>query len=237
MDKLKQLEIKKLIKELDYIESDFEYKSEIIVENDHKFMTDVSKFLEKNPQLKEMFDKKINDRIEDLLKRNQPNENTDIIKVEEDEQPNIGDKDESGSESGSGEHDEKSSKEAKEEPESEESTQEDKSPKLKKLYREIVKLTHPDRVKIKKLNELYIKATGMYDKNDLAGIYSICNELKIDYEIDEDDAQNITTKITTLRERIGFIESTITWKWHYSKTPQEKEQLIFLYIRMQLQQK
>lgn len=236
MDKLKQLEIKKLIKELDYIESDFEYKSEIIVENDGKFMIEVSKFLERNPQLKEMFDKKINDRIEDLIKNSQPNENTDIIKAE-DEQSTIGDKDESGSDSGSGEIPSESGEEIKEETESEESTQEDKSPKLKKLYREIVKLTHPDRVKVKKLNEIYIKATGMYDRNDLAGIYSICNDLKIDYEIDENDAENITTKITTLRDRIGFIESTITWKWHYSKTPQEKEQLIFLYIRMQLQQK
>lgn len=236
MDKLKQLEIKKLIKELDYIESDFEYKSEIIVENDGKFMIEVSKFLERNPQLKEMFDKKINDRIEDLIKNSQPNENTDIIKAE-DEQSTIGDKDESGSDSGSGEIPSESGEETKEETESEESTQEDKSPKLKKLYREIVKLTHPDRVKVKKLNEIYIKATGMYDRNDLAGIYSVCNELKIDYEIDENDAENITTKITTLKDRIGFIESTITWKWHYSKTPQEKEQLVFLYIRMQLQQK
>jgi hypothetical protein len=231
MDKLKQLEIKKLIRELDYVESDFEYKSEIIVENDSKFMRDVSSFLEKNPELKELFDKKISDKIDSIIK-NQSNENTDIVKVE-DEKDNTPNEETTQQTEGEGEP--LSDKNQEEEVQNSEDIEDVKSSKLKKLYREIVKLTHPDRVKDKKLNEVYIKATGMYDKNDLAGIYSICNELKIDYEIDEDDAENINIKIRTLKDRIGFIESTITWKWHYSKTPQEKEQLVFLYIRMSLQ--
>ena len=225
MNKLKQLEIKKLIKELDYIESDFEYKSEIIVENDSTFMKDVNSFLERNPKLKEMFDKKINDRIEDIIKKNTQNENTDITKHEEPEGILEGESTESNIQ------DDVIYEEMQEDCED---TKNSRS-KIKKLYREIVKKTHPDRVGNKKLNELYIKATGMYDSNDIAGIYSICNELKIDYEIDEEDSENITTKIKTLRERVGFIESTFTWKWHYSKTSQEKEQLIFLYIRTQLQ--
>jgi len=234
MDKLKQLEIKKLIKELDYIESDFEYKSEIIVENDGKFMNEVTAFLAKNPELKELFDKKIGDKIDSIIK-NQANENTDIIKVDEDEQqPNTRDDDDTEGNGGTDGEIPEGIEETKEDPETEENT---KSTKLKKLYREIVKVTHPDRVKNKKLNELYIKATGMYDRNDLAGIYSICSELRIDYEIDENDAENINMKIRTLKDRIGFVESTFTWKWHYSKSQQEKEQLIFLYIRMQLQQK
>jgi hypothetical protein len=74
----------------------------------------------------------------------------------------------------------------------------------------------------------------MYDKSDLAGIYSICSELKIDYEIDEDDADNIISKIKYLRERIGFTESTITWVWHHSKTKQERDQIILYYIKMQI---
>lgn len=225
MDKLKQMEIKKLIKELDYVESDFEYKSEIMTENDSKFMMDVSSFLEKNPTLKDLFDKKISEKIDNIIKKGQENDNTDIIKRdEEDNETNTDTKEENESTP-----DEDQSEEIQ-------NTEDTKPAKIKKLYREIVKMTHPDRVKNKKLNEIYIKATGMYDKNDMAGIYSICNDLKIEYDLDEGDAENIDIKIKTLKDRIGFIESTITWKWYYSKTPQEKEQLVFLYIRMQLQQ-
>jgi hypothetical protein len=38
MDKIKLLEIKKLFKELDYIESDYEYRNEIINEADSDFI-------------------------------------------------------------------------------------------------------------------------------------------------------------------------------------------------------
>lgn len=227
MDKLKQMEIKKLIKELDYIESDFEYKSEIISENDSKFMMDVSDFLKRNPTLKELFDKKVSEKIEDIIKKGEENENTDIVKREDEIN-------ETDMETETKEEGESIPNENKEE--EIQNTEDTKSAKIKKLYREIVKMTHPDIVKNKKLNEVYIKATGMYDKNDISGIYSICNDLKIEYDLDEGDADNINIKIKTLKDRIGFIESTITWKWHYSKTPQEKEQLVFMYIRMQLQQ-
>lgn len=84
-----------------------------------------------------------------------------------------------------------------------------------------------------KLNDLYIKGTGFYDKNDLVGIYSICNGLDIDYEVDEEDNQLINTKISTLKQRIGFMESTFTWKWHLSKDDSEKNNIILAYIRMQ----
>jgi hypothetical protein len=218
MDKLKQLEIKKLIKELDYIESDFEYKSEIIIKNDIIFLHDVSIFLENNPQLKELFDKKISTRLDDVLKQSNDNKNL----IDPDKKSNLDD-----------EKVYKNIKDIKEELDN--FDQNNKSEKLKKLYREIVKITHPDKIFNKKLNDIYIKANIMYNTNDIAGIYSICNDLKIDYDVDELDEENINIKINTLKERIKFIESTITWKWHYSKTPKEKEQLVFLYIKMQLQ--
>ena len=235
MDKIKQLEIKKLLKELDYVESDFEYKSEIISENDSKFMRDVNKFLEKHPNLKEMFDKKINDKIQDILNKNKKNDNTDIIKREEED---VIDTEDTRTDSDSDKND---AQEGAEKEEDIQSAEEDeikeniKSPKIKKLYREIVKLTHPDRVKNKRLNDLYLKATDFYDKNDIAGIYDICSELKIEYDMDEEDAVNIMIKIKTLKDRIGFVESTFTWKWHYCKTDQERDQLIYLYIRTQIQ--
>jgi hypothetical protein len=51
MSKLKQLEIKKLMKELDFIESDFTYKSEIVHEADNNFIKSVNELLEEHPLL------------------------------------------------------------------------------------------------------------------------------------------------------------------------------------------
>ena len=106
--------------------------------------------------------------------------------------------------------------------------------RVRKLYREIAKITHPDRIDNRKLNDLYIKATIYYNNNDIAGTYSICNELDIEYEPDDSDNQLISGKINGLKNRISFIESTLTWVWYHSTDEKEKEQMLLRYIKNQL---
>jgi hypothetical protein len=207
MSKLKQLEIKKLLKELDFIESDFTYKSEVIHEADSNFIKTVNNLLEEHPLLKEVFDKKTNSKIDHIF--------------------------------------EKRDEEIKEKIESsnkEETPVEDEfiiverfvDQKVKKLYREIAKLTHPDRIDNRKLNDLYLKATNCYDKNDRAGTYAICDELDIDYEPDDSDSQTIYNKITDIKGKITFIESTMTWNWYHSTDDKVKEQMVLRYIKDRL---
>ena len=69
MSKLKRLETKKLLRELEYIESDYDYKNEVISEADGDFLNSVNAFLTSHPELKEMFDKKINDKIDQMIKK------------------------------------------------------------------------------------------------------------------------------------------------------------------------
>ena len=207
MSKLKQLEIKKLLKELDFIESDFTYKSEVIHEADSNFIKTVNNLLEEHPLLKEVFDKKTNSKIDHIF--------------------------------------EKRDEEIKEKIESskkEETPVEDEfiiverfvDQKVKKLYREIAKLTHPDRIDNRKLNDLYLKATTCYDNNDRAGTYAICDELDIDYEPDDSDSQTIYNKITDIKGKITFIESTMTWNWYHSTDDKVKEQMVLRYIKDRL---
>lgn len=207
MSKLKQLEIKRLLKELDFIESDFTYKSEVIHEADSNFIKTVNNLLEEHPLLKEVFDKKINSKIDYIF--------------------------------------EKRDEEIKEKIESsnkEETPVEDEfiiverfvDQKVKKLYREIAKLTHPDRIDNRKLNDLYLKATNCYDNNDRAGTYAICDELDIDYEPDDSDSQTIYNKITDIKGKITFIESTMTWNWYHSTDDKVKEQMVLRYIKDRL---
>lgn len=213
MNKIKQLEIKKLLKELDYIESDFVYKNELVQEADNSFIRSVNELLLKHPDLKEIFDKKINSKIENVFKKRE-----EKIKeiIESDGEMTL---DEFIDEIIESNTDSKVIIEAS---------------KIKKLYREIVKRTHPDKIKNKKMNELYLRSTFFYESNDIAGIYSICDELNIEYEVDEKDNKMISDKIKNLKSRINFMESTITWKWFHSENEKEKEQLILRYIESQL---
>jgi 6-pyruvoyl-tetrahydropterin synthase len=227
MNKLRQLETKKLLKELEFIESDLDYKSEVVSEADGDFLNSVNKFLGTQPQLKEMFDKKINHKIDQMIKRKE-NELRELEKTPEDG----GD--------GAGKADTITNSEGHQN-EQEALEQETKNkeiifinPKIKSLYREIAKATHPDKITNKKINDYYMKATTMYDRNDLAGIYAICDELNIDYEIDIEDIRLISDKINMFKQRIGFLESTFTFKWFHCEEQSEKNHIILNYIRMQL---
>jgi hypothetical protein len=204
MNRLQYLQTKKLFKELDYIESDFEYRNEIISEADSDFITQVNNFLEEHPQLKEIYDEKIDNHIQQSILRN-TEEVIELFEEEELEMDQV-------------------------------ITYEDPKPlKLKKLYREIVKLTHPDKVSIKSLNDLYLSATKYYDNNDKIGIYKVCTELEIDYDLDDDDNQIIESKIEDLKRRIQFLESTFTWQWINTKGEKEKTEMLLNFIKLRLQ--
>ena len=201
MNRLQFLQTKKLFKELEYMESDFEYRNEIISEADSDFISKVNNFLEEHPKLKEIYDEKIDNHIQKGILKN----TEEIIEFFEEEQVE------------------------------EEIFEEVKLPKVKKLYREIVKLTHPDKVDQKSLNDLYLTATKYYDNNDKIGLYKVCTDLDIDYDLDDEDNQIIESKIDDLKRRIEFLESTFTWQWINTDGEKEKLEMMIQFIRMRLQ--
>ena len=211
MSKLKRLEVRKLLKELDFIESDFNYKNEIVFEADSNFIKSVNDLLEKHPMLKDIINKKNSKRVDLVF--------SDIIKEA------LGKDDEILEE-----------EELVEDFINEEVVSEinPKEVKMKKLYRDIAKLTHPDKIVSEKLNDLYLKSTKFYKNSDITGIYYICDELGITYEIDDKDNEMISNKINNLKSRISFMESTLTWRWFHSESEKEKEQIVLSYIKMQL---
>ena len=203
MNRLQFLQTKKLFKELEYMESDFEYRNEIISEADSDFISKVNNFLEEHPSLKEIYDEKIDTHIQKSILRN----TEEVIELFEEVEEVI----------------------------EEEIFVETKLPKVKKLYREIVKLTHPDKVDQKSLNDLYLTATKYYDNNDKIGLYKVCTELEIDYDLDDEDNQIIESKIDDLKRRIEFLESTFTWQWINTDGEKEKLEMMIQFIRMRLQ--
>jgi hypothetical protein len=214
MGKLKSLQLKRLLKELDYIESELEYRSELINEADSQFLLEINYFLEENPELKKIYNNIIDVRVDQIINK----------KVQEKQK---------FSDDVSGGEDEDLEEQQKENNEDEEN----KiiiSPKIRSLYREIVKITHPDISKKKDLNDIYINATKFYSLNDKVGIYKICSDLNINYEVDEEDEKDINQKINDTKDRIIFIESTLTWKWFNENDEQTKKRIMLDYIKLRM---
>ena len=205
MNKLHQLEVRKLLKELDYVKSDFEYKNEIVFEADNSFMRSLNEFLEKNIVLKEMFDKKINRKIDEMIRERSTERVIESIP------------------------------EAVEE-ESTEITIVEKvvDEKLRKIYRGIAKKTHPDKISDVRLNDIYIMAREMYESNDVMGIYSICDQLGIPYEISVEDLGSLKDRISIIKDRVAFMESTFSWKWHHSEDEGERSRMLFEYVKSKI---
>jgi hypothetical protein len=197
MNKIHQLEIRKLLKELDYIKSDYEYKNEIVFEADNSFMRTLNDFLDKNFVLKEMFDTKVNGKIDTIIKpKPSIEEDSEVYLV--DKMDKVVDKN------------------------------------LKKIYRSIVKKTHPDKITDFRLNNLYIIASDMYDSNDIIGIYSICDQLEIPYELNVEELETLKSRISMMKDRVSFMESTFTWKWYHTDNENEKSKILIEYLKSKI---
>lgn len=199
MNRIKLLQTKKLLKELDYIQSDYDYKNEVISEADSQFIININTFLDNYPELKEIYNERIDSQIikniEYKINLELSDDESDINEINND----------------------------------------DKQKHIKKIYREIVKLTHPDIVSDKLLNEYYIKATNQYNVNNEVGIYKICMDLNIDKYLDDIDSKIIEKQIGDIKNRISFLENTLAWIWLNTQNENERKELIVKYIRARLQ--
>ena len=206
MSKLKSLQVKRLLKELDYIESELEYRHELVSEADNQFMTYISEFLEENPELKKLYTSRIDARVEQII-----NKKIEKSSVELGDNSSVNQEIEENSEN-----------------------QIIVPSKIKSLYREIVKLTHPDIIKRKNMNDIYINVTKYYTLNDKVGIFKICDELNIDYDLDDEDVVEISDKINLTKEKLFFLESTLNWKWFNTDDDLQRKIIMVDYIKQRL---
>jgi len=176
------------MKELQFVESDYIYQSEIIKQYDREFLKSVNDILDKYPDLKEIW-KESKSNIANIQVAVQKPESilpTPIV-----------------------------------------------NPIVNKLYRKIVKSTHPDKIKNLKLNELYIEATNAYESNDNVTLYRVCSDLMIDFEWTDNEIEIIKNRILEYKSQIAFLESTYTFKWLKSNES-DKMEIILKFIKNQL---
>ena len=110
----------------------------------------------------------------------------------------------------------------------------EKNPKVKSLYRIIAKATHPDKKNDESLTEIYLEATKAYENNQILPIISICDKLKIPFEIDQDDFENIKTEIENIKKRTSFLETTYTWKWYTTNDVIKRSEIVLNFIKAQI---
>jgi hypothetical protein len=175
-NKIKKLQIQKVIQEYNLLITDYELKNNMVEEYREEF-------------LKETFTE---DKTDNQNTDNTPKKEEVKIKSEE------------------------ISKETKD--------------KIKKIYREIVKQTHPDKVDSEVLNNYYLDATRAYDLNDVLELYIICEKLDIDVEISELELELFDKLIEIKRNEIKRIEDSFIWVWINAKTEEQKQDIVDRFI-------
>lgn len=103
--------------------------------------------------------------------------------------------------------------------------------KIKKLYREIVKKTHPDRTESEELINFYRLATEASDNYNLFELFIICNKLEIEIDLDFEDKDTLSILIEMKKEELKSIESSFIWLYANSKTEEDKNNLVELFVK------
>lgn len=102
--------------------------------------------------------------------------------------------------------------------------------KIKKIYKEISKICHPDKSNDVNLNELYVQAKLAYERNDLMTLIKISSKLSLDFQIEESDISTLKKDLEKRKSNLVKIEGTFLWLWVNAKTDEQKESIIKMYI-------
>jgi len=187
-DHIKNLEIKKLFQEYNFLLSDDEYKKELIDSNRDKFLNDIQQT-----------------RVEMGLPSPEP-----II-----QNPN----------------EESTIKESDKKKINPDLIDFETKIKIKKIYREIVKKTHPDRIGSDEHLDIYTKATIAADEFDIFTLFKICLELNIPFSLDINDKVTLEILIKNKKEEINGLEASFIWKWINAENEDEKKLIINLFLK------
>lgn len=102
--------------------------------------------------------------------------------------------------------------------------------KAKNVYRDIVKLTHPDKVDDNDLNELYIEAKDAYEVYDLFELYFIARSLNVKLKLTFEEMDTLNKLIDLKKQNIKSIESSYVWLWINGSSEDEKIRIVNQFI-------
>jgi hypothetical protein len=102
--------------------------------------------------------------------------------------------------------------------------------RIKKIYRNIVKLTHPDKAESEELKDLYIQATEAYEAYDIFELCFISKKLNIKVKLSLDETKTLNELIESKKNEIKMIESSFIWLWINAPNDNEQNKLVDRFI-------
>ena len=106
----------------------------------------------------------------------------------------------------------------------------DESKRIKNLFRQIAKASHPDKTKNIYKNKLYDEAQIAYDENNLLVLYKIAKKLNIDVDLDSNNLILIEKIITDKKKQLNTVETSFLWLWVNSESQEKKDEIIKQFI-------
>jgi hypothetical protein len=106
----------------------------------------------------------------------------------------------------------------------------DESKRIKNLFRQIAKSSHPDKTKNIYKNKLYDEAQIAYDENNLLVLYKIAKKLNIDVDLDSNNLILIEKIITDKKKQLSTVETSFLWLWVNSESQEKKDEIIKQFI-------
>jgi hypothetical protein len=209
---LKHLEYKKLFKDIKYWKEEYELKKDMFSTIENLFNTEVTNFLNKNPFIKNKWDYFNEQKMKEIENIIEKNVDIDDVNIKKQSKININDAT------------------------NEFEIDDEKNKEIKKIYRDIVKLTHPDKlinnhIDIDERNikeNLYKNATSYYKNNNLLELLYCANELNIDIDFNLIKIDELKKDINKLKQESISFENTIYWKWYYNNMT---ETIILQYLQ------
>jgi hypothetical protein len=232
-----KLQIKKLFKEFGYLKADEEYKSEFVRDISPEFQDAIRAFLKDKPELNALFgfykeSSENNEGSKEIQESNKIKRISDYTYEESAECGLIPYTPEIQSETRESSNINDTVNDAVNDAVNDSVNKEvdDKDQKIKKLYRQIATRTHPDKVKLKFLNDIYLKAKTAYQAKDLFSIYLICNDLDIEYKLDDNEVSDFDKNIKALRHSNSITELTYLWIWYFEEDLNKKMKILQQFI-------
>lgn len=108
--------------------------------------------------------------------------------------------------------------------------------RMKKMFRDVMKKTHPDKVKSEELVEIYIKSKEAYKLNDLLSLSHYANKLNIEVRLNVVEVKILKDLLLKKKESLEVIESSWLWLWYNSKTKEAKKKVVELYYEKHIKQ-
>ena len=98
---------------------------------------------------------------------------------------------------------------------------------LKKLYRKIARMTHPDVETNQDNSDLFREAVEAYNEENLANLIEIAFSLRIDIDdLSSESVQLVRNNISSVEEKLFHQKKTLSWAWSQVTSEKEKHMIV-----------